>query len=29
MTSAMLAPLTFEFYRFRFHFRSAGTTLFP
>jgi hypothetical protein len=29
MTGAMLAPLTFEFYRFRFHFRSAGTLYFP
>ena len=29
MTSAMLAPLTFEFYRFRFHFRSAGKLYFP
>jgi len=25
----MLAPLTFELYRFRFHFRSAGTLFFP
>jgi hypothetical protein len=25
----MLAPLTFEFYRFRFHFRAAGTLYFP
>ena len=29
MTSAMLAPLTFEFYRFRFYFRSAGKLYFP
>jgi hypothetical protein len=29
MTSAMLAPLTFEFYRFRFYFRAAGTLYFP
>ena len=29
MTSAMLTPLTFEFYRFRFHFRSAGRLYFP
>jgi hypothetical protein len=25
----MLAPLTFEFYRFRFYFRAAGTLYFP
>jgi hypothetical protein len=25
----MLSPLTFEFYRFRFHFRSAGSLYFP
>lgn len=29
MTSAMLTPLTFEFYRFRFYFRAAGTLYFP
>jgi len=28
-TSAMLSALTFEFYRFRFHFRSASTLFFP
>ena len=28
-TSAMLSALTFEFYRFRFHFRSAGSLYFP
>ena len=29
MTSAMLTPLTFEFYRFRFYFRAAGRLYFP
>ena len=28
-TSGMLNALTFEFYRFRFHFRSAGSLYFP
>ena len=29
MTSGMLGALTFEFYRFRFHFRSGGSLYFP
>ena len=28
-TSGMLSALTFEFYRFRFHFRSGGSLFFP
>ena len=29
VTSGMLSALTFEFYRFRFHFRAAGSLYFP